>query len=368
VPDDGAPILAVSESVIDLGEIEPGEFIEPQRIDVTNAGGGTLEWSVTCNDRWVSIQPDEDGMTVRLRPRLGPNRAEIVVRDASGGVTRTVQISVRVHPPAPRPARPAARRPVATLLPTVPVPVVPITRAMTPATRSRPPENGAATPRPPGASGDPPPRRPRRTAMAALLAVVTVALVAAAVLVGTGVVSAPWDHDEVSIATPSTSPPTTVAALATSVPAAPIPTPSTVPLPRPTTTPVRTAPGLARSTSPCQPLTVQIAAERKTDPDVDAFRAEAARLIGSVPAAGTLHDGDGATCDAKDYLIYYVGPFDAAATARSVCLAIGAELASDTGYVHFRTGASVHWPFYRDERDRVRNPNGALFLCQPGAA
>ena len=44
------PRLAVSESIIQLMDVMPGERLPEEIIDVFNEGGGKLNWSVECSD------------------------------------------------------------------------------------------------------------------------------------------------------------------------------------------------------------------------------------------------------------------------------------------------------------------------------
>ena len=76
-----APVLDLSDTVVDLGDVEVGEVLPPERIAVINRGGGTLEWTVESSADWVDAVADETGVVLHLRPPPGPNRANVYVRD-----------------------------------------------------------------------------------------------------------------------------------------------------------------------------------------------------------------------------------------------------------------------------------------------
>lgn len=102
-----APVLDLSETTVDLGEVDHDEVLPPERIAVINRGGGTLDWVAECSADWVEVVAESSAVVLHLHPRPGPNRANVHVRDASGEL-KTVRLSVRVR----EPSRPEARGPV----------------------------------------------------------------------------------------------------------------------------------------------------------------------------------------------------------------------------------------------------------------
>jgi len=94
-PISSAPILDVSDTAIHLGAVAADESLPPERIAVINRGGGTLHWTVESSADWVDPVAEDAAVVLRLRPRPGPNRANVYIRDA-GGALKTIRVSVRV--------------------------------------------------------------------------------------------------------------------------------------------------------------------------------------------------------------------------------------------------------------------------------
>ena len=93
------PVLDLSDTVVDLGEVDADEVLPPERIAVINRGGGSLAWTVESSAEWVAAVADQTGVVLHLRPQPGPNRANVFVRDTATGELKTVRVSVRVRPP-----------------------------------------------------------------------------------------------------------------------------------------------------------------------------------------------------------------------------------------------------------------------------
>ncbi|MGH9268319.1 MAG: caspase, EACC1-associated type, partial [Acidimicrobiales bacterium] len=100
----GVPRLEVSESEIVLRDVQPGEVLPPEIIDVYNAGGGTLDWTVESDTGWITVTPDTGFFQLALRPEPGVNRGNVRVRDRGLGGSRTVRVVVHVldRPDPPR--------------------------------------------------------------------------------------------------------------------------------------------------------------------------------------------------------------------------------------------------------------------------
>ncbi|MDP8208452.1 MAG: hypothetical protein P9L92_17440 [Candidatus Electryonea clarkiae] len=52
-PDAEDPVLSISDSTFDFGEIQEGMVL-----NITNPGGGTLEWDIITNDDWIECRPN----------------------------------------------------------------------------------------------------------------------------------------------------------------------------------------------------------------------------------------------------------------------------------------------------------------------
>ena len=93
-----APLLDLSDTAIDLGEVDPDEELPPERIAVINRGGGTLDWTVESSAAWLTAVAEDAAAVLHLRPTPGPNRANVYIRDKTTGALKTVRITVRVRP------------------------------------------------------------------------------------------------------------------------------------------------------------------------------------------------------------------------------------------------------------------------------
>jgi uncharacterized caspase-like protein len=94
------PTLAVSETLIELGTVEPGETLPVERIHVTASG----RWTATTEADWVALTVQPSTVEISLSPRAGAERANVVVRNEETGETRTIRIVARVRAPQPDPA------------------------------------------------------------------------------------------------------------------------------------------------------------------------------------------------------------------------------------------------------------------------
>lgn len=91
------PILAVSESVLEINDVMPGERLPEEIIDVFNAGGGKLNWSVECNDDWIEIEKQKGFFKMKLNPEPGMNRGRVYVRDKISGSSKRIRVTVQVN-------------------------------------------------------------------------------------------------------------------------------------------------------------------------------------------------------------------------------------------------------------------------------
>ena len=89
------PVLDVSTTEIDLGQVDADEELPPERILVINRGGGSLQWKAESSADWVRAVPDETGVELHLDPGPGNHRANVYITDERTGSTQD-----RAHPGA----------------------------------------------------------------------------------------------------------------------------------------------------------------------------------------------------------------------------------------------------------------------------
>ncbi len=98
------PILAVSDTKIELTGVRLGEQLPPVVIDVFNEGDGELVWTATTEDTWLEIEAGRKSFKLRLNPTApGPHRANVYVRDAGRGGSKRVSVFAEVLKPAEKP-------------------------------------------------------------------------------------------------------------------------------------------------------------------------------------------------------------------------------------------------------------------------
>ena len=99
-PIPGRPVLELSESRIEARDVQPGEPLPLERIDVYNAGEGNLDWTHECPDPWIGIERKGDSLFVKLdTAQPGTRRGNIFVRDRGRGGARTVRVLLQVVAP-----------------------------------------------------------------------------------------------------------------------------------------------------------------------------------------------------------------------------------------------------------------------------
>jgi len=103
-PASGRPVLSISTDEIDLDDIGPDEILPAEIVDVFNLGGGELDWTVTTEADWIDLEPQTGFFRLTMHPRLGANRANVLVRDRHQGGSQTlrVRVLVREEPAAPK--------------------------------------------------------------------------------------------------------------------------------------------------------------------------------------------------------------------------------------------------------------------------
>ena len=91
------PSLEVSETKFEIRDVMPGEELAEEVVDVFNLGGGTLHWTVECDDDWIEIEKRDRCFRMKLNPKPGTNRGRVYVRD-EGGSSKRIQVMVHVLP------------------------------------------------------------------------------------------------------------------------------------------------------------------------------------------------------------------------------------------------------------------------------
>jgi Caspase domain len=100
------PVLAISQTLIELNDVEPDEVLPAEVVDVFNEGGGTLQWEVGTDADWIDLERHDSFFKVTMRPRPGVNRSVIHVRAIGHGGSQDLRIVVRV---SPQPSAPKLR-------------------------------------------------------------------------------------------------------------------------------------------------------------------------------------------------------------------------------------------------------------------
>lgn len=96
VPERLRPVLALSETVIDLRDVRPDEVLPDERVEVFNLGEGRLDWVAQTDADWFDLVTDQDGIVLQLHPRPGQNRGKVLVRERSTGAVHSVRVTVSV--------------------------------------------------------------------------------------------------------------------------------------------------------------------------------------------------------------------------------------------------------------------------------
>ncbi len=98
------PVLAVSDTKIDLHAVRLGEQLPPVVIDVFNEGDGELDWLATSDETWMRIEPAKRFFKLSFAPtRAGAHRGNVYVRDAGRGGSKRISVFVDVLEPVTKP-------------------------------------------------------------------------------------------------------------------------------------------------------------------------------------------------------------------------------------------------------------------------
>jgi hypothetical protein len=101
-----------------FGTVQPGRT-ETGQFDVTNCGGGTLDWTVGADRSWITVSPtggtNTDTVTVTIKTAgLSDGTHTGTVTVESNGGTKTGTITVKVKGSQPPPPSPPADVPTFT--------------------------------------------------------------------------------------------------------------------------------------------------------------------------------------------------------------------------------------------------------------
>jgi len=91
------PRLNVSETIINITDVEPSEELPEEIIDVFNEGEGELDWTVETDQDWIELEQHDHYFSMHFSPRPGTNRARVLVRDKGKGGSKRVQIKIQVN-------------------------------------------------------------------------------------------------------------------------------------------------------------------------------------------------------------------------------------------------------------------------------
>jgi hypothetical protein len=102
-----ASTLTVSETLLEIGEVDPGELLPVEVIYVSarTLAGYPAQWRARTSARWVGLGRFPDRLEITLRPTADETRANIEIRNEETGATRTVRVAARLRQPRP-PAAP----------------------------------------------------------------------------------------------------------------------------------------------------------------------------------------------------------------------------------------------------------------------
>ena len=96
-----ASTLTVSETLLEIGEVEPDELlpVEVVYVSARTLAGYPAQWRARTSAKWVGLGSFPDRLEITLRPTGDETRANIEIRNEETGATRTVRISARLRQP-----------------------------------------------------------------------------------------------------------------------------------------------------------------------------------------------------------------------------------------------------------------------------
>ena len=92
----GKPILSVSTTQVEIADVEPGEELPDEIIDVFNEGDGELDWTYECENDWIDVEQHKGHVKLKFNPKPGMNRGRVYIRDRKTGQAKRIQIRVTV--------------------------------------------------------------------------------------------------------------------------------------------------------------------------------------------------------------------------------------------------------------------------------
>lgn len=90
------PKLSVSTTQLDITDVEPGEELPDEIIDVFNEGDGKLDWTYECENDWIDVEKHKGHIKLKFDPKPGMNRGRVYIRDRKTGQAKRIQIRVKV--------------------------------------------------------------------------------------------------------------------------------------------------------------------------------------------------------------------------------------------------------------------------------
>jgi hypothetical protein len=101
----GGPPFALTETSICLRDIDPDERLSAEMVDIHQLGEQEIDCYAETSADWIRADVHDRRIVIDLRPREGPNRAKIVVRDRTSGYAQVLRVEAHVlHRPVAMPA------------------------------------------------------------------------------------------------------------------------------------------------------------------------------------------------------------------------------------------------------------------------
>jgi hypothetical protein len=105
VVDPPPPVISVAPASLSFAGTAGGSDPAAKSFDVSNSGGGTLNWTVSESASWITVSPGSgtNAGTVTVTPTIaglaaGTHTADVTVA-APGATSRTVQVTLALEPP-----------------------------------------------------------------------------------------------------------------------------------------------------------------------------------------------------------------------------------------------------------------------------
>jgi hypothetical protein len=92
----GGPPFALTESSIVLRDVAPDERLSAEAVDIHQLGEQEIDCYAETSADWIRVDVHGRRVVIDLRPREGPNRAKIVVRDRTSGYAQVLRVEAHV--------------------------------------------------------------------------------------------------------------------------------------------------------------------------------------------------------------------------------------------------------------------------------